>query len=194
MLGKLLNKYDLSDGKKTLIKTFVYIIFVFILAMLWNAFLMSPLMIVGPSMNPSLEEGDVVFINKLSYVFGDVERYDIVLFPYKYDNSRSLVKRVIGLPNEKVEIKYGVLYINDKELKEYYGIYREKSDGEKSTIYVNWGPYTLGDNEVFVLGDNRNQSDDSRSSDVGPVNIDDIIGKVSFRIWPFNSLGGMKGQ
>lgn len=80
MLGKLLNKYDLSDGKKTLIKTFVYIIFVFILAMLWNAFLMSPLMIVGPSMNPSLEEGDVVFINKLSYVFGDVERYDIVLF------------------------------------------------------------------------------------------------------------------
>lgn len=194
MLGKLLNKYDLSDGKKTLIKTFVYIIFVFILAMLWNAFLMSPLMIVGPSMNPSLEEGDVVFINKLSYVFGDVERYDIVLFPYKYDNSRSLVKRVIGLPNEKVEIKDGVLYINDKELKEYYGIYREKSDGEKSTIYVNWGPYTLGDNEVFVLGDNRNQSDDSRSSDVGPVNIDDIIGKVSFRIWPFNSLGGMKGQ
>lgn len=155
---------------------------------------MSPLMIVGPSMNPSLEEGDVVFINKLSYVFGDVERYDIVLFPYKYDNSRSLVKRVIGLPNEKVEIKDGVLYINDKELKEYYGIYREKSDGEKSTIYVNWGPYTLGDNEVFVLGDNRNQSDDSRSSDVGPVNIDDIIGKVSFRIWPFNSLGGMKGQ
>lgn len=194
MLGKLLNKYDLSDGKKTLIKTFVYIIFVFILAMLWNAFLMSPLMIVGPSMNPSLEEGDVVFINKLSYVFGDVERYDIVLFPYKYDNSRSLVKRVIGLPNEKVEIKDGALYINDKELKEYYGIYREKSDGEKSTIYVNWGPYTLGDNEVFVLGDNRNQSDDSRSSDVGPVNIDDIIGKVSFRIWPFNSLGGMKGQ
>lgn len=194
MLGKLLNKYDLSDGKKTLIKTFIYIIFVFILAMLWNAFLMSPLMIVGPSMNPSLEEGDVVFINKLSYVFGDVERYDIVLFPYKYDNSRSLVKRVIGLPNEKVEIKDGVLYINDKELKEYYGIYREKSDGEKSTIYVNWGPYTLGDNEVFVLGDNRNQSDDSRSSDVGPVNIDDIIGKVSFRIWPFNSLGGMKGQ
>lgn len=194
MLGKLLNKYDLSDGKKTLIKTFVYIIFVFILAMLWNAFLMSPLMIVGPSMNPSLEEGDVVFINKLSYVFGDVERYDIVLFPYKYDNSRSLVKRVIGLPNEKVEIKDGVLYINDEELKEYYGIYREKSDGEKSTIYVNWGPYTLGDNEVFVLGDNRNQSDDSRSSDVGPVNIDDIIGKVSFRIWPFNSLGGMKGQ
>lgn len=194
MLGKLLNKYDLSDGKKTLIKTFVYIIFVFILAMLWNAFLMSPLMIVGPSMNPSLEEGDVVFINKLSYVFGDVERYDIVLFPYKYDNSRSLVKRVIGLPNEKVEIKDGVLYINDKELKEYYGIYREKSDGEKSTIYVNWGPYTLGDNEVFVLGDNRNQSDDSRSSDVGPVKIDDIIGKVSFRIWPFNSIGGMKGQ
>ena len=134
MLGKLLNKYDLSDGKKTLIKTFVYIIFVFILAMLWNAFLMSPLMIVGPSMNPSLEEGDVVFINKLSYVFGDVERYDIVLFPYKYDNSRSLVKRVIGLPNEKVEIKDGVLYINDKELKEYYGT--EKKETARSLLYM----------------------------------------------------------
>ncbi len=194
MLEKLLNRYNLSDGRKTLIKTFVYIIFVFLLALLWNAFLMSPLMIVGQSMNPSLEEGDVVFINKLSYVLGDVERYDIVLFPYKYDNGRSLVKRVIALPNEKVEIRDGVLYINDKELNEYYGIYREKSDGGQSTIYVNWGPYTLGDNEVFVRGDNRKQSDDSRSSDVGPVNIDDIIGKVSFRIWPFNSIGGMKGQ
>lgn len=194
MLGRLLDRYDLSDGRKTAIKTLVYIIIVVILALLWNAFLMSPLMIVGPSMNPSLSEGDMVFVNKLSYAFGDVERFDIVVFPYKYDNSRKLVKRVIALPSEKVEIRDGVLYVNDEELKEYYGIYREKKEGEQSTIYVNWGPYTLGDNEVFVLGDNRNQSDDSRSSDVGPVNIDDIIGKVSFRIWPLNSIGSMKGQ
>lgn len=194
MLSRLLDRYDLSDGRKTAIKTFVYIIVVVILALLWNAFLLSPLMIVGPSMNPSLTEGDVVLVNKLSYAFGDVERFDIVVFPYKYDNSRKLVKRVIALPNEKVEIKDGILYINDEELKEYYGIYKERNDGEQSTIYVNWGPYTLGEDEVFVLGDNRNQSDDSRSSDVGPVNINDIIGKVYFRIWPFSSIGSMKGQ
>lgn len=194
MLGRLLDRYDLSDRKKTVIKTLVYIAVVAILALLWNAFLLSPLKIIGQSMNPALEEGDVVFVNKLSYTFGDVERFDIILFPYKYDNSRNLVKRVIALPNEKVEIKDGVLYINDRELKEYYGIYIERSDGERSTAYVNWGPVTLGDDEVFVLGDNRNQSDDSRSSDVGLVKTEDIIGKVSFRIWPFNSIGSMKGQ
>lgn len=194
MLGRLLDRYDLSDRRKTAIKTAVYIAAVVILALLWNAFLLSPLKIVGPSMNPSLKEGDVVFVNKLSYVFGDVKRFDIVVFPYKYDNSRNLVKRVIALPNEKVEIKDGVLYINDEELKEYYGIYIERNDGEQSTIYVNWGPVTLGDDEIFVLGDNRNQSDDSRSSDVGLVKTDDIIGKVSFRVWPFNSIGSMKGQ
>ena len=194
MLGRFLDRYDLSDRKKTIIKTFVYIFTVVVLALLWNAFLMSPLKIVGESMNPSLEEGDVVFIDKLSYTLGDVKRFDIILFPYRYDNSRQLVKRVIALPNEKVEIKDGVLYINDKEFKEYYGIYIEKKDGGQSTVYVNWGPVTLGDDEVFVLGDNRNQSDDSRSSDVGLVKIDDIIGKVSFRIWPFNSIGSMKGQ
>ena len=194
MLNRLLDKYKLSDRKRTGIKAIFYIFVMVILALLWNAFLLSPLMIVGPSMNPSLTEGDVVFVNKLSYKVGDVERFDIVVFPYKYDNSRKLVKRVIALPNEKVEIKDGILYINDEEFKEYYGVYREKNDGEKTTIYVNWGPYTLNDDEIFVLGDNRNQSDDSRSSDVGPVNIDDIIGKVSFRIWPFNSIGSMKGQ
>ena len=194
MLGRLLDRYDLSDGRKTVIKTFVYIFVMVILALLWNAFLLSPLMIVGQSMNPSLTEGDVVLVNKFSYAFGDVERFDIVVFPYKYDNSMKLVKRVIALPKEKVEIKDGVLYINDEEFKEYYGIYKERKDEEQSTVYVNWGPYTLAEDEVFVLGDNRNQSDDSRSSDVGPVKIDNIIGKVSFRIWPFNGIGSMKGQ
>lgn len=194
MLGRLLDRYDLSDRKKTVIKTLVYIAVVVILALLWNAFLLSPLKIIGPSMNPALVEGDVVFVNKLSYTFGDVERFDIVVFPYKYDNSRKLVKRVIALPNEKVEIKDGALYINDEEFKEYYGVYIERNDGEQSTTYVNWGPVTLGDDEVFVLGDNRNQSDDSRSSDVGLVKTDDIIGKVSFRVWPFNGIGSMKGQ
>lgn len=194
MLGKLLDRYNLSERKKSLIKTAVYILLVAIVALLWNAFLFSPLKIVGNSMNPSLSEGDVVLINKLSYTFGDVERFDIIVFPYKYDNSRKLVKRVIALPGEKVEIKDGDLYINDEEFKEYYGIYIEKSDGEQSTVYVNWGPVTLGEDEVFVLGDNRYQSDDSRSSDVGLVKTDDIIGKVSFRVLPFNSIGSMKGQ
>lgn len=194
MLGKLLDRYDLSEKKKNIIKMFVYILVIVLLALLWNAFLMSPLKIVGHSMNPSLSEGDVVFVNKLSYKFGDVERYDIVVFPYKYDNSRKLVKRVIALPNEKVEIKDGILYVNDEKLEEYYGIYKKRNDGEQSTTYVNWGPVTLGDDEIFVLGDNRNQSDDSRSSDVGLVKTDDIIGKVSFRIWPFNGIGGMEGQ
>lgn len=187
MLRKALNSTNMSDKAKSITVASVYIVSIIIIAMLWNVFFFSPLAVVGNSMNPALSDGDIVMINKIS---NNIERYDMVVFPYKYDNRMNFIKRVIGLPGEKVEIIDSVIYINDKELKEYYGIY----DEGREDMFSNYGPIILGDTEYFVMGDNRYNSDDSRSDGVGPVDEDDIIGKVAFRMWPFNSIGSMEGQ
>lgn len=179
-----------SVKKKGLIHGAVYIICIVIIALIWNSFLFSPLKVIGESMNPALRDGDIVMVNKISYSLNGADRFDMVLFPYKYDNSRNFIKRIIGLPGETIEIKDGVIYIDGEELEEYYGIY----DGNEITRYSKYGPVTLADDEYFVMGDNRNHSDDSRSEDVGPVKADDIIGKISFRIWPFDGIGSLKHQ
>lgn len=198
MLNKLLDKFDMNTKFRGAIKAGVFLASVVIVAFLWNAFIISPYKVSGISMEPSMEEGDLVIVNRLSYMLSEPERYDIILFSYKYDNNRKLIKRVIGLPGETVQIKDGEIYINDEKLDEYYGVYNAiKYTGESigsEIAYMNWGPVKLGEDEIFVLGDNRNNSEDSRSSDVGLVKIDDIVGKVTFRIWPFNSIGSMRGQ
>lgn len=187
MLKKALNNTELSDRTKNTVIVLVYIVTIVIVAMIWNAFFFSPLKVAGNSMNPSLTDGDVVIINKIS---GNIERYDMVVFPYKYDNRRNLIKRVIGLPGEKIEIINGKIYVNDEKLEEYYGIYDENGED----MFKSYGPIILGDTQYFVLGDNRYNSDDSRSDNVGPVEKSDIIGRVVFRLWPFNSIGSMENQ
>ena len=187
----LKEKYDnLSKRKKGTIYVIAYVFCIVIIALLLNGFIISPLRVIGNSMNPSLTDGDIVFIDKLSYKLDDPERFDLVVFPYKYDNNTNFIKRIIGLPGEKVEIINKKIFVNDSELEEYYGIYDEKL----LTQYENYGPRQLDYDEYFVMGDNRNHSEDSRSSDVGAVNIDEIIGKACFRVWPFNSFGSLKYQ
>lgn len=139
----------------------------------------------GSSMNPTLEDGDNLWVDKLSYTFGDPKRFDIVIF--KYDENTTYVKRVIGLPGETVRIdENGNIYVNEKLLKENYGKEVMLNNGRAgSEVY-------LGSDEYFVLGDNRNNSRDSRWADVGNVKRDDIIGKAVLRIYPFKSFGFIK--
>lgn len=132
----------------------------------------------GYSMYPTLDDNSRLFVEKISYRFGEPERYDIIPFLYKTDIY--YIKRIIGLPGETVRIdNEGNIYINGE-------IIEDVAVAEDCIFApgVAKDSITLGDDEYFVLGDNRNGSMDSRSSDVGLVHRDDIVGKVSFCISP----------
>lgn len=124
----------------------------------------------GASMEPALKDGDKLVIDKLSYHFREPERFDIVVFPQKIDVY--YVKRIIGLPGETVQIQDGRIYIDGIALAENYG--KEPMRAE----YDMELPVTLGENQYFVLGDNRNFSIDSRDASVGLISKNYIIGKV----------------
>lgn len=142
----------------------------------------------GDSMLNTLHDKDNLIVDKLSYRFHDPERFDIIVFPYQYDENTYYIKRIIGLPGETVQIKDGYVYINDKKLEENYG--REVIDADKYGIAAK--PIELGSDEYFVLGDNRNESADSRYTDVGAIKREELIGKAILRIWPFERFGIIK--
>jgi len=129
--------------------------------------------VVGKSMEPTLFDGDQLVIDKLSYRFGEVERFDIIVFPY--EPKLYYIKRVIALPGETVSIVDGEVLVNDEVIDDEFGF----------DIIMNYGnnlPLTVPDNEYFVMGDNRNKSSDSRYTDVGTIDKEDIIGKAIVRI------------
>jgi len=134
--------------------------------------------IEGVSMEPNLHDGQYLIVNKLVYYFRSPQRGDIVVFHYPRNPRRDFIKRVIGLPGEKVEIKGEHIFINDEELEEPYTVH----EGNYA-----WGPQVMGPDEYFVLGDNRNSSSDSHNW--GPVPRDDIIGKAWISYWPPNYWG-----
>jgi len=136
----------------------------------------------GSSMNDSLQDGDCLIIEKVSYYNHLPERFDVIVFPYSEDIN--YIKRIIGLPGEIIQIIDGYVYVNDVLLED--DIYGNALINDPGVASV---PVCLGDDEYFVLGDNRNSSRDSRKSDVGLVKKDSIEGKAVFRIWPFGNWG-----
>ena len=143
------------------------------------------------SMEPMLSNGDNLIVDKISYRFRDPQRYDIIVFPFKYQENTFYIKRIIGLPGETVQIdEQGTIYINGEVLPENYG--REIIRAETVGIAAN--PIVLGEDEYFVMGDNRNSSMDSRTEIVGNIKREDIIGRAWIRIWPLNKLGILKHQ
>lgn len=138
----------------------------------------------GSSMESTLQSGDNLLVEKLSYHIGGPKRFDVVVFyPYGKEEEEYYVKRVIGLPGETVQIKGTDIYINGELLKENYG----KDPIHYQGIAKN--PITMGDDEYFLMGDNREVSFDSRYEDVGPVHANLIAGKAILRIWPINKFG-----
>lgn len=177
-----------SMGREVL-EMVVYILIVAALTWLLVTFVGQRTVVSGRSMNPTLENGDNLITDKISYRFSDPKRYDIVVFPFEDETGkRNFIKRIIGLPGETVQIKDGEVYINGELLGETYG--KEKMDyaGRASE------PITLGDDEYFVLGDNRNNSKDSRYEDVGNISRDRLIGRAFIRIWPLSDFGLLKHQ
>ena len=142
----------------------------------------------GSSMETTLSDRDQLIVDKLSYHFRDPKRYDIVVFPYQYQKNTYYIKRIIGLPGETVQILSGYVYIDGMRLDEHYGNEVMENPG------IAEEPVTLGENEYFVLGDNRNNSSDSRASDVGVIERKDLIGRAWIRVWPLNKLGVIRHE
>ena len=143
----------------------------------------------GSSMETTLQNGDNLIVDKISYRFHDPERYDIIIFPYKYEEDTYYIKRIIGLPGEHVRIDdSGNIYINGKVLKESYGREVIQDPG------IARDEITLGEGEYFVLGDNRNNSSDSRDPSVGIIQKKDIIGRAWLQIYPFDEFGFIRHQ
>lgn len=161
----------------------VYILIIVVLTTLIITFVGQRTRVSGQSMEPTLHDGDNLIVDKISYRFRDPKRFEIIVFPYKYEEKTYYIKRIIGLPGEKVQVIDGYVYINGEQLDEHYG----KEIMESSGIADH--EITLGDDEYFVLGDNRNHSSDSRDPSVGILKRGDLMGRAWVRIWPLNRIG-----
>ena len=146
-------------------------------------FLFQTVTVIGPSMNPTLADGDIVIVNKLEYNISDIDRYDVVAYSLIEEDGYFDIKRIIGLPGETVVIKEGYVYINGKQLQNQPFHEKIITSGIASDTII------LGDGEYFVLGDNVNNSEDSRYTNVGNISEVEIIGKVSYIIKSDNKKG-----
>lgn len=142
-------------------------------------------------MEPMLSDMDNLIVDKITYRFADPKRFDIIVFPFKQQENTFYIKRIIGLPGETVQIDVqGNIYINGEVLEESYG--REVISPEHVGIAID--PVVLGEDEYFVMGDNRNNSMDSRAEIIGNIKREDIVGRAWIRIWPLSKFGILKHQ
>ncbi len=170
-----------------ILQTILFMVSIFVIAFLIVTFVGQRTEVIGSSMFPTLRDGDQLITDKLTYRFKDPERFDIIVFPY-YDETTSekvyYIKRVIGMPGETVQIDdNGTIYIDGEELSETYGAEVITYAGTAAE------PLTLGEDEYFVLGDNRSISKDSRYAEVGNVKRSDITGRAIIRLLPISEFG-----
>ena len=152
-----------------------------ILAFLIDTFVIVNAQIPSGSMENTIMTGDRVFGNRLAYKFSDPKRFDIIIFKYPDDESQLFIKRIIGLPGETVEIHDGNIYINGSDSPLEDVDIKEPMEG-------SFGPYTVPEGCYFVMGDNRNNSRDSRYWENTFVSEDEILGKAVLRYWPLNEI------
>lgn len=154
---------------------------VFILAFIIKYFLVQTFLVDGVSMMPNYKDNDFVIVDKVSYQIREPNYGEIIVFKPKINQDVNYIKRIIGLPGDKIEIKSGHVFINSVEIYEPY-LNGNQTLIENRTDYLF--SKTLSDDEYFVLGDNRNNSQDSRS--IGPINKENITGRVFIVIYPFS--------
>ena len=168
---------------KSLFFWIIEIVLVILAAYLIIEYAVEKATMMGVSMNTTLSDGDKIIVNKLAYIKGEPERYDVIVFSQsKSGHGYYNIKRVIGLPGETVEIINGAVYINGEKLQEEITVEAMRVAGLAEE------PIVLGENEFFVLGDNRNYSEDSRFANIGIIVRNDIIGKAWIRLEPFSII------
>lgn len=174
---------------KEILSTSIYLLVVLCAAYLIITYVGQRTQVSGSSMETTLSDGDNLLVDKITYRFSDPKRFDIIVFPFQYDTDTYYIKRIIGMPGETVQIDYdGNIYINGSLMEESYGREVIQNPGKAAE------PITLGEEEYFVMGDNRNNSSDSRDPSVGNIHRKDIIGRAWVRIWPFSKFGVLKHQ
>lgn len=169
-----------------------------IFALIIRKFVFSPIIVDGPSMQPTLVDSDQMIVNKFIYHIKQPDRFDIVIF--HAINDKDFIKRVIGLPGEHVQVKDNQLYIDDEKVSQTF----LEPDSESEVTYpIITNDFTLEEDipgnydvipedHVLVLGDNRSDSTDSRSPQVGLVSMDQIVGKTDLIYWPFERIQFVK--
>lgn len=174
---------------KELLSTSIYLLTVLVITLLVVTYVGQRTKVIGSSMEPTLSDGDNLIVDKISYRFNEPQRFDVIVFPFRYEERTYYIKRIIGLPGETVYIdEEGNIYIDGEILKESYG---KEIIADQGRAYE---PITLGEDEYFVMGDNRNNSSDSRDPVVGNIRRNEFIGKAWVRIWPFDKIGIIRHQ
>jgi len=166
----------------TILKWIIDIVVVIIFAYFLLQFYGQKITVSGNSMSDELRDGQVVLADTLSYKLSNPDRFDVIIYKSPLDKEQYIIKRIIGLPGEKIRISEGKIYINGKEIKDSYfkGNYESGYVSEETVI---------SEDEYFVMGDNRNLSEDSRFLYVGNIKKDDILGKAYLKVAPFKDAG-----
>ena len=170
--------------KKNLIAFGICVVIAIVIALIITNFVASHTKVEGNSMESTLENGDDIIVEKFSYLTNNPERYDIIVF--RESESVNYIKRVIALPGDTIQITEGKIYINERAIFDAYGNAKMEDGG------IAEKPIKLGQDEYFVLGDNRNASKDSRDKAVGVIKRDQIIGKAWLRVLPFDNFGKLE--
>jgi len=174
---------------KEILSTSIYLLCVLIVTYLIIHYVGQRTEVQGSSMEPTLQNADNLIVDKISYRVREPQRFDIIVFPFQFEEDTYFIKRIIGMPGEKVRIDWdGTVYIDGEVLEEGYGLEVIQDPGRAVD------EIELGEDEYFVLGDNRNNSTDSRAELVGNIHKDDIIGRAWVRIYPFEKFGKLKHQ
>ena len=173
--------YQIKDWLLTILIT---IIVIFII----RTFIFSPVVVEGESMMPTLHDGDRLFINKIGKYVGELERFDVIVFKTKKD--KYYIKRIIGLPGDELKFENQKLYINGKLIDEPYVI--PDSLQNDFTIKSLYGYEVIPENHYFVLGDNRENSNDSRKRFIGLIHEKKILGSANQVVWPISSIKNVK--
>lgn len=164
---------------KKIIKEIIPYIIILITVVIIRTYIVTPVEVVGSSMSPTLSDGEVLILSKIDYKLNNINRYDIVVINTE---KKPIIKRVIGLPGESIVYRDGNLYINNSIVEDTY------ADITNNFEINNLGYDKIPEDYYFVVGDNRNDSADSRLKEVGLINKKDIKGSANLRIWPLNKI------
>lgn len=157
----------------------ISIIIAVVLAFAIRTFIVEPYLVSGPSMMNTLQDRERLIVNKFIYYTTDPKKGEIIVFKYPSDTTRDFIKRVIATGGDTIEIKDGKVFVNGEQLKEGY---------IKEPFHTNYRKAVVPQGHIFVMGDNRNNSEDSRFSDVGFVPLELVKGKASVIFWPLGQM------